>query len=85
MARGMHRHRHIRLTTTREINNQKRVDGIPRKLSERKRRDARMVATIKAAKGADYSPAVKSWITAKLGLQWRQVKPADIKAAIAAK
>ncbi len=84
MARGMHRHRHIRLTSTRDINKRKRIDGIARKISERERRDARMVAAIKAAKGNDYSPAVKSWLSAKLDKAWRQVTPADIKAATAA-
>lgn len=80
MARGMHRHRHIRLQSTRDINKKKRIDNIARKVSERNRRDAKIVAAIKAAKGNDYSPAVKSWITAKTGKLWRQVTPADIKA-----
>jgi hypothetical protein len=82
MARGMHRHRHIRLTTGRQLNHENRVENAPRKRAERDRRDARIVAKIKAAKEGDYAPEVKSWIAAKAGKAWRQVTEADIKALI---
>lgn len=83
MARGIHRHRHIRLTTTREINNRVRAENTPRKVKETTRRAATMKAMIKATKGDDYNPAVKSWIARQLDKQWRQVTKADIKALIA--
>jgi hypothetical protein len=83
MARPMHRHRHIRLTSTRALNNQNRVDNAPRKRAERQRRDERIIAKIKAAKGKDFSAEVKSWITARTGKLWRQVTDADIQSAIA--
>ncbi len=83
MSRAMHRHRHIRLTTTRQILAETRIRKRPAKLKERARRDAKIVAAIKAAKGGDYSPAVKSWVTAQLDKQWRQVTKEDIKTLIA--
>ncbi len=83
MARAQHRFRQVRLDSTRAILKQIRVDNKPRKVAERVRRDARIVAQIKATKGDDYSPAVKSWITARVGKLWRQVKPDDIKALVA--
>ena len=60
MSRPMHRHRHIRLTTGRQLNNENRVENAPRKRAERLRRDARIVAKIKATQNGDYSPEVKS-------------------------
>ncbi len=83
MSRPPHRHRHIRLTSGRARNSQNRLDNAPRKRSERSRRDVRIIAVIKGTKGADYSPATKSWISARLGKAWRQVTPADIKKSIA--
>ncbi len=83
MSRAMHRHRHIRLTTTRQILAETRIRKGPAKIKERARRDVKIVAAIKATKGDAYSPAVKSWITAQLEKQWRQVTKDDIKALIA--
>ncbi|MBA3847676.1 MAG: hypothetical protein H0X45_13670 [Planctomycetes bacterium] len=83
MARAQHRFRQVRMDSTRAAHKQCLIDNKPRKAAERVRRDARIVAMIKAAKGTDYSPAVKSWITARLGKLWRQVQPADIKALVA--
>ncbi|HYE07883.1 MAG TPA: hypothetical protein VEL07_20365 [Planctomycetota bacterium] len=83
MARAQHRFRQVRLDSTRAIHKQCRIDNKPRKTAERERRDARIIAVIKAAKGTDFSPAVKSWITARLGKQWRQVQPSDITSLVA--
>ncbi len=83
MARPMHRFRNIRLTTHRQIRKDIWYGNRPRKTAERTRRDARMVASIKANKTADYSPAVKSWVSARLDKAWRQVTKDDIKAIIA--
>lgn len=82
MARAIHRHRHIRLTTTREINKQVRAENTPRKVKERARRDEIMKGLIKANKNGDYNPAVKSWITRQLDKQWRQVTKDDIKSLV---
>lgn len=83
MARAIHRHRHIRLTTTREINKRVRAENTPRKIKEADRRAATIKAIIKSNKTGDYNAAVKSWITRQLDKQWRQVTKDDIKALIA--
>ena len=83
MARAIHRHRHIRLTTTRAINKRVRAENTPRKLKETDRRAATIKAIIRADKTGDFNPAVKSWITRQLDKQWRQVTKDDIKALIA--
>ena len=82
MARPQNRFRQVRLDSTRDRKLQTRSDNAPRKVAERERRDARIIAKIKATKGGDYAPEVKSWITARTGKLWRQVKPADIKALV---
>jgi hypothetical protein len=48
------------------------------KQAERARRDARIIAKIKATQG-EFAPEVKSWISAQLGKHWRQVQDDDIK------
>jgi hypothetical protein len=83
MARAIHRHRHIRLATTRSRNKQTRADNTPRKLKETARRAATIIAIIKASKNGDYSAPVKSWITRQLDKQWRQVTKDDIKSLLA--
>ena len=83
MARGQHRFRQVRLDSTAARKKQTRRENAPAKAAERERRDARIIAKIKATKGGDYAPEVKSWITARLEKQWRQVKPEDIKALVA--
>lgn len=82
MARGVHRHRHIRLTSSRRINAETRVANAPRKAKENERRDARMKAAIKANASGDLSPAQRSWVAAKLDKAWRQVTKADIKTLV---
>lgn len=82
MARPAHRFRHIRLTSHRKLNAECKIANRPRKAKEATRRDAKIVAAIKAAKGADYAPGVKSWICATLEKQWRQVTPDDIKTLV---
>jgi hypothetical protein len=83
MARAIHRHRHIRLASTRDINNRTRTENRPRKAKESARRDAAMKAAIKANKTGDFNPAVKSWITRQLDKAWRQVTKDDIKSLTA--
>jgi len=83
MGRPIHRHRHIRLETLRQRLKQNRIDNAPRKKAERQRREARMLAVIKAAQSPDFHPAVRSWISERLGKPWRQVTPEDIKALTA--
>jgi len=83
MARAIHRHRHIRLATTRSINKRVRAENTPRKIKEANRRAEIIKSLIKATKGDDYNPAVKSWITRQLDKQWRQVTKDDIKSLLA--
>lgn len=83
MARAIHRHRHIRLTSTRAINKRVRAENTPRKLKESARRAATIKAIIKANKTGDFNPTVKSWITRQLEKQWRQVTKDDIKSLLA--
>jgi hypothetical protein len=82
MARAQHRFRNVRLTSTRRINKEVRASNRPRKAKESARRDAKIVAMIKAAKGDDYAPGVKSWICATLDKEWRQVTKDDIKTLV---
>ena len=83
MARAIHRHRHIRLATTRSINQRVRNENRPRKAKEAARRAVTIKAMIKAHKTGEYNPAVKSWITRQLDKQWRQVTKDDIKSLMA--
>jgi hypothetical protein len=83
MGRPIHRHRHIRLASSRAINKRVRNENRPRKAKEATRREATIKAMIKAHKTGEYNPAVKSWITRQLDKQWRQVTKDDIKALIA--
>ena len=82
MARPAHRFRHIRLTSHRKLNAECKIANRPRKAKESTRRDAKIVAAIKASKDADYAPGVKSWICATLDKHWRQVTPDDIKTLV---
>jgi hypothetical protein len=80
MPRGIHRHRHIRITTEAAIERKKRVDNAPQKRKAATLRDARQVAALKAGKslGRDLNPALKSWVSRKLSKSWRQVTDADL-------
>ena len=83
MSRSQVRFRQVRLDGTALSKKLTRAANAPRKVAERERRDAKIIAKIKATKGGDYAPEVQSWITARTGKLWRQVKPADIKALTA--
>jgi len=60
----------------------RRTNG-PRKRAERARRDARMRAQLQQATDGRYSPALASWIAAKLGRPARQATPEQIKQLLA--
>lgn len=51
---------------------------------ERARRNARMIARIKASK-PPYTAAVMSWLSAELDKRATKITPADIKSVISAK
>ena len=51
------------------------------KRKERASRDARIAKLIKGGK-FPYTPAVQSWISTKLGVPFRQVTEADVKALV---
>ncbi|HJZ60308.1 MAG TPA: hypothetical protein VKE74_35520 [Gemmataceae bacterium] len=52
-----------------------------RKRKERAKRDERIAALIKAGQ-FPYTPAIQSWISAKLGKPFTQVSEADVKALV---
>jgi hypothetical protein len=54
----------------------------PRKEKERARRDARMLATIKAGK-LPYTPPVMSWLSVQLGKRSRLITQADVERLLA--
>lgn len=84
MARGMHCHRNIRLTNLRAHRKATRAAGAPGKIKARVRRDARIIAKIKAAAaGQVHSPEVQSWLAARTGKAYTRLSAADIAAAIA--
>ncbi len=86
MARALHRYRQIRIESQREINRQTRIDSAPGKVKARDRRDANIVAKIKAlgtAPAHGYSPEVQSWLSRQIGKPFAKVTAQDIAAAIA--
>lgn len=84
MARGMHCHRNIRLTNLRKTKDETRARKRPGKIKARVRRDANIVAKIKAAKPDNgYSPEVQSWLSLKIGKPFTSISADDIKSAIA--
>ncbi len=83
MARGMHCHRSVRLTNLRKTKAETRVRNRPGKIKARMRRDANIIAKLKAAKpGTGYSAEVQSWISAKLDKPFTKVTPDEIKSLI---
>jgi hypothetical protein len=84
MARGMHRHRRIRLDNLRDTKAETRAQKRPGKIKARVRRDANVIAKIKATKAENgYSPEVKSWISAQLEKPFWQVTADEIAALTA--
>lgn len=84
MARPMHCHRNIRLTNLRAHRKATRAAKAPGKIKARVRRDARIVAKIKAAAvGVVHSPEVQSWLSAATGKAYSRLSAAEIAAAIA--
>jgi hypothetical protein len=84
MSRGMHRHRHIRLTNLRKHRLATRAAKASSKVKARVRRDTRIVAKIKATKsGTGYSAEVQSWLSVKLEKPFSKITAAEIQQAIA--
>ena len=59
----------------------RQVNGV-RKVAERERRHARMVGLIKQGK-LPYTPAIMSWISAKLDRPASRIQPADVEKLLA--
>jgi hypothetical protein len=79
MARGMHRHRKIRLANLAETKLATRAAKAPGKAGARTRRAARIVAKIKATPtGMPYSPEIQSWLAAMLKKPFRRISADDI-------
>lgn len=72
-----------RKTLIRADMRQSRIDNGARKENERERRDRRMRELIKGGK-LPYTPAVLSWLSAKLGKPARQITDADVQTALKA-
>jgi hypothetical protein len=84
MARGMHRHRRIRLDNLRDTKIATRARKAPGKVKERARRDATIIAKITAAAaGLDHAPEVQSWLSRRTGRPYSRLSREDIAAAIA--
>ena len=84
MARGMHRHRRIRLDNLRDTKIATRKFKAPGKVKARTRRDANVIAKIKAtAEGTGYGAEVQSWLAAQVGKPFTKISAEEIKAAIA--
>jgi hypothetical protein len=84
MARGMHRHRRIRLDNLRQTKIETRTGSAPGKARARKRRDARIIAKIRATKaGTGYAPEVQSWLSARVGKAFSRISADEIASAIA--
>ena len=84
MARGMHRHRKIRLARLAEHKISTRHRKAPHKVSARVNREQRIIAKIKAHTGtAGHSGEVQSWLSLKTGKAFSKLTPADIAKAIA--
>jgi len=60
-----------------DMANSRHDNGI-RKEKERARRDARMIETLKRGK-LPYTPAVMSWLSARLGKRSRLITQADVE------
>lgn len=76
---GMHRthRRHMEREDAKETKLRNRVF----KTKERTRRDARMLATLKAGQGS-YAPTVLSWLSRKLDKPATKITPQDVAALL---
>jgi hypothetical protein len=84
MSRGMHRHRSIRLKNLRQTRLDTRAAKAPGKVKATVRRNARVIAKIKATKpGVGYGAEVQSWLSRKLDKPFGKITAEDIKQAIA--
>jgi hypothetical protein len=80
----MHRHRSIRLANLRQTRIDTRKSKAPGKVKATVRRDARVIAKIKATKaGTGYSAEVQSWLSRKLDKPFGKITAEQIKLAIA--
>jgi hypothetical protein len=84
MARGMHRHRNIRLTNLRAHKKATRLRKGPSKVKARALRDTNIIAKIKAtAPGTGFSSEIQSWLSRQLDKPFSKITADDIKLAIA--
>jgi hypothetical protein len=84
MARGMHRHRRIRLDNLRDTKLETRARKAPGKLKATVRRDARIIAKIKATKpGVGFAAEVESWLSRRLDKPYSAITAEEIVQAIA--
>ncbi len=84
MARGMHRHRRIRLDNLQQTKIDTRAHKRPGKVKARTRRDARVIAKIKATKGGvGYAAEVQSWLSRRLDKPFTKITAEEIAQAIA--
>jgi hypothetical protein len=84
MARGMHRHRKIRLANLAATKIATRRAKAPGKLGARARRAARIVAKIKATPaGSGYSAEIQSWLSAMLKKPFSRISADEIAAVTA--
>jgi hypothetical protein len=67
-----------RLAQRQSDQRQSRITNGHLKKKERKRRDDRMRGLLKLGK-PPYTPAVRSWLSAKLGKPSGRITPADVK------
>lgn len=83
MARGMHCHRNIRLTNLRKTKAETRARKRPGKIKARTRREANIIAKIKAAKpDAGFSAEVQSWLSDQLDKPFTKITPDEIKTLV---
>lgn len=83
MARGMHCHRNIRLTNLRKTKAETRARKRPGKIKARTRRDANIVAKIKAAKPeTGFSAEVQSWLSDQLDKPFSKITTDEIKTLV---
>ncbi|MBA2481458.1 MAG: hypothetical protein H0V44_12410 [Planctomycetes bacterium] len=84
MARGMHRHRRIRLDNLSATKIETRERKRPHKVKARTRRDARVIAKIKATKsGVGYAAEVQSWLSRRLDKPFSKITSEEIAQTIA--
>jgi hypothetical protein len=79
MARGMHRHRRIRLDNLRDTKIATRAHKKPGKIKARARRDVNVIAKIKATKpGTGYSGEIQSWLSRRLDKPFTKISADEI-------